>query len=333
MTRFPGDGEVQSSMIEHIKAAKYEMIIEAGPQGLLLPPYKGSTLRGGFGQVFQQIVCAQRGQDCKVCLLGNTCPYKYIFETTPPPGAEMLRNYQDIPRPFVLEPPLDTKTDYEPGEKLSFNLVLFGRSIQYLPYFLVTFRELGSTGIGKGRRPFKFRSVYSVNELNGERRSIYADEDGLVRNVEQIITGEDILNACNIQTSTSRAMVRFLSMTRLKFEDHFVNAVEFHVLIRNLLRRMSSLSYFHHDQEMEADFPSIIEKAQKVSIVHSDTHWVDWERYSSRQDSRMNLGGVVGDVTYEGDLAEFLPLLLLGQWTHVGKAVTFGMGKIEVALG
>ncbi|AEG16460.1 hypothetical protein Desku_2958 [Desulfofundulus kuznetsovii DSM 6115] len=85
--------------------AIYEIILVAGREGLILPPYKGSTLRGGFGRVFQRITCTSRQKDCRNCLLNQHCPYAYIFETSPPPGSEALRNYDNVPRPFVLEPP------------------------------------------------------------------------------------------------------------------------------------------------------------------------------------------------------------------------------------
>jgi CRISPR/Cas system endoribonuclease Cas6 (RAMP superfamily) len=41
-------------------------------------------------------------------------------------------------------------------------------------------------------------------------------------------------------------------------------------------------------------------------------------------------GGFVGDATFEGDLAEFLPALRLGELVHVGKGTTFGLGKYRL---
>jgi hypothetical protein len=42
------------------------------------------------------------------------------------------------------------------------------------------------------------------------------------------------------------------------------------------------------------------------------------------------MGGFVGAVTYEGDLQEFMPLVILGQYTHVGKYAVWGNGRYEV---
>jgi len=60
--------------------------------------------------------------------------------------------------------------------------------------------------------------------------------------------------------------------------------------------------------------------------------WYDWERYSSRQETRMRLGGLVGEVEFEGELAEFLPYLFLGELIHLGKGTSFGLGRYGVEV-
>lgn len=274
-------------MLEHIKIARYEIVLEAGTEGLLLPPFKGSTLRGGFGKAFQQVVCAQREKDCHCCLLQNTCPYSYIFETAPPPGGQALRKYENIPRPFVLEPPPETKTWYQPGEKLAFQLVLMGKAIDYLPYFIVIFRELGRTGIGKGRRKYSLAAVRAVNLRTGETTVIYSREKEMVTNVDVTVAGDEPARLAGELLPGDRPadlIIRFITMTRLKYDRNYTAVPDFHIIIRNLLRRLSSISYFHHDTELALDFRGLIEKAEGVTLIDRQTRWEDWERYSSRQD-------------------------------------------------
>ncbi len=74
----------------------------------------------------------------------------------------------------------------------------------------------------------------------------------------------------------------------------------------------------------------MIERAQDVKAKKRDLSWYDWERYSARQDVRMKMGGILGSVTFSGDLAEFMPFILLGEHLHVGKGTSFGLGKYEV---
>jgi CRISPR/Cas system endoribonuclease Cas6 (RAMP superfamily) len=45
------------------------------------------------------------------------------------------------------------------------------------------------------------------------------------------------------------------------------------------------------------------------------------------------MGGFVGHATYEGDIARLWPWLALGEWVHVGKGATFGLGQYEVETG
>ena len=40
----------------------------------------------------------------------------------------------------------------------------------------------------------------------------------------------------------------------------------------------------------------------------------------------MTLGGALGSWTLSGELAPLLPWLRLGEWLHVGKNATLGMG-------
>jgi hypothetical protein len=45
----------------------------------------------------------------------------------------------------------------------------------------------------------------------------------------------------------------------------------------------------------------------------------------------MKLGGLVGSLTLEGDVAPFAPLLRATEILHSGKGAVFGLGKVEVA--
>ena len=113
---------------------------------LFLPTYKGSALRGGFGNVFKQVVCIEKNQDCLRCMLRAKCSYSFIFET--PPLGETGKNTNYFPHPFIIEPPLTPQQNYQPDEEFAFNLLLIGRAIEYLPYFVYTFDELGRKGLG-----------------------------------------------------------------------------------------------------------------------------------------------------------------------------------------
>ncbi len=315
-------------MFEFFRLARYRITISAGPQGLLLPPYKGAVFRGGFGLVFRRVVCALRERECLHCLLKEKCPYAYIFETSPPPDAQALSNYESIPRPFALEPPAETKTAYSPGERLDFNLVLIGRAIYYLPYFVVVFREMGQAGLGRGRRPFLLEEVTAAGLE--EEELLYTRATNTVRSIDLSYLGADLI--VNAPQQCNRLEVEFETPMRLVDGGKQAEVPEFHILFRQAMRRISALAYFHHGHSLEADYAGLTERSRRISVVENKTRWRSFERFSRRQNQRISMGGLIGSAVYEGNLEEFLPWLALGEHLHVGKNTVFGLGKYKIVL-
>ncbi len=347
-------------MLETFRLAKFRFTVCA-KEHIRFPAYKGSAFRGGFGYAFKRVVCVIKGKECDDCLLKQKCIYSYIFETPPPEDAEILRLYSKVPHPFVIEPPITEKQTFEPGEDFSFHLILVGNAIDYLPYFIYTFTELGKQGIGQGRGKYDLLQVEGIG-LENEAVEIYHNKTQTLTNRYPIIQvhqlnyhstvpvsspceGEDeggvknsaTISSCKWEKGTFRGKnhnnkinISILTPLRLRFDGHITDKIEFHVLTRNLLRRISSLSYFHCGEKFQVDFKGLIEKAGAVNQIKSDIHWYDWKRYSTRQEEWMSLGGVTGAVSYEGDISDFMPLLRLGEYVHVGKGTSFGLGKYEI---
>ena len=355
-------------MLETFRLAKFRFTICAKEQ-IRFPSYKGSAFRGGFGYAFKRVVCVTKNRECDDCILKQKCIYSYIFETPPPEDTEMLRLYPKVPHPFVIEPPITEKQTFEPGETFSFHLILIGNAIDYLPYFIYTFTELGKQGIGQGRGKYDLVQVEGIGFEN-EAVQIYNNKTQTLTSHyptiqarqlnhqpltarlsscvgENIATHNQIPSPCegedkggvNIvsQKDTSQGgnhhntiTISLLTPLRLRFDGHITDKIEFHVLIRNLLRRISSLSYFHCGEKFQVDFKGLIERATLVKQAASDIHWYDWKRYSTRQEEWMSLGGVTGAVSYEGDISDFMLLLRLGEYVHVGKGTSFGLGKYKI---
>lgn len=328
-----------------MKVCKFQLHIEPR-EPILLPPYKGSTLRGGFGNAFKKVVCALRSKECSDCILKEKCVYSYVFETPPPDGTKVMRKYQSVPHPFIIEPPPERKMGYKPGDELTFGLTLIGKAIDYLPYFVYTFDELGNMGIGKGRGKYTLKTVFQkkTNLSSTENKTqIYSSETKKLTSFtseslsispfplmgEGKGEGEPGTNAKSNDHSISITL-NFLTPTRIYYNGRLTCDLEFHILIRQLLRRISMLSYFHCGIDpSQWDFKNLISRAKDITIKHQNLRWYDWQRYSARQEQRINMGGFVGDISYEGNMSPFLPLLKAGEILHVGKGTTFGLGRYE----
>ena len=67
-----------------------------------------------------------------------------------------------------------------------------------------------------------------------------------------------------------------------------------------------------------------------MQVTAADLRWHDCKRWSQRQQASMKLGGLVGRLVLEGDLAPFASLLGAAEVVHVGKGATFGLGQVVV---
>jgi hypothetical protein len=305
--------------------AKYRLTLRA-QDTIALPPFAGAAFRGGLGYALLRVGCVTRGQ-CDPCLLGGRCVYGYIFETPVPADSAVLSKNSHAPHPFVIEPPINGTAVYAQGDRFKCHLVLVGRAIEYFPYFIVAFEDLGRRGIGPGRGRFRLEEVVGV--APGLEVPVYVGGTHQFVGSGVTLTATDV---CLDGSETESVEVEFLTPARLKYADHLTAQVEFHVLVRALLRRMSSLQYFHCGEALELDFKAFIDEAQAVRVESRKLRWVDWQRYSTRKEERMSLGGVVGSVSYRGALGRFMPLLRLGEYVHVGKQTSFGLGQMRVIV-
>lgn len=318
--------------LRDFRFAQFQFLLRA-LDSINLPAYKGSTLRGAFGHAFKKVVCVNREKICNSCLLKGKCVYSYVFETPPPSDTSKMRKYPFAPHPFVITPPLEEKRTYEQNETFCFELILIGKSIDFLPYFIYTFDELGRIGIGRGKGRYNLENVGQRSKVKGEEIRdeetilVYSGKDKILRSNFKVLKVDDI-SSFNLSPATLHLV--FVTPTRLKFDGRLSPSLEFHILIRNLLRRISLLSYFHCDHEVHLDFKGLIEKSSEIKVKKSDLKWFDWERYSNRQETKMKMGGLVGSITFKGDFEPFLPLLSLGEYIHVGKGTSFGLGKYKI---
>jgi len=245
-----------------------------------------------------------------------------------------MRKYTAAPHPFIIEPPINNQRTYKEGEELSFGLTLIGRAVDYLPYFIYAFEELGHIGIGKGRGKYELREVAeeggeSEGNVLPKKRVIYSGDTKLLTQTNPPIQWSDIL--MNHPEPPNAIQVSFITPTRIKYKNSLTKDLKFHVFFRNLLRRISLLSYFHCGHRIDdTGFKDLIEQAGKIKTVKRSLYWHDWERYSNRQETRMKMGGFMGEIAYEGNLKEFWPYIRLGEYVHVGKGSGFGLGRYRI---
>ncbi|MBA3472172.1 MAG: CRISPR system precrRNA processing endoribonuclease RAMP protein Cas6 [Rubrobacter sp.] len=295
----------------------------------VVPPYEGSMIRGAFGRAFKQSCCPFPHDNGSGCPLGDKCPYGYVFETSPPEGARDFARNQEVPRPYVFEPPEDTKMEYAPGERMRFGFTVVGRAADYMPYFIFAFSKMGEEGVGRLKACYELERVTAQNPLVGTREEIFDGE--VAKNRRLPVSWEDAQNAAR-GLDGERLRLEFLTPTFVKFRGEVSpEAPSFQALVQALCLRIPWLSAVHCGEVWREDFRAMVERAGEVETVSDGTTWVSFRRYSSYRKKSEALEGIVGGVEYAGPIEEFLPLLCMGQLTHLGKRAVFGLGRYRMS--
>lgn len=296
----------------------------------------GAALRGAFGWELKRLVCAfdPRATPCGPCTLRKECAYPRTFEPGVLAPAGAPKRLQDPPRPFVLKPPLDGRDLFRAGEAIEWTIVLAGPAIvRILPYLVVVWEALGREGIGA--RPhgrFDLEAVTGLDLADGGAAGVelYAPaERRVLAGALHPVASERVEEALAARLSPGRTTVRFLTPTDLRSGGRPVERPAFHHLVRRLLTRLSAIATFHGPGAPALDYRVLGEKSEAVRTVSIDVRRVERSRRAAHTGAVQPLSGIVGEATYEGELAPFLPLLALGSVLHVGKECAFGNGWIE----
>lgn len=300
----------------------------------VLPPYKGAMLRGGFGYAFQRASCPQPcWGHTDTCGVEQVCPYRWVFETPHPPGVDHLHDLRDVPRPFVIEPPLDRQREYAAGALLEFGLVLIGRGIDYLPYFLFGFEQLGKQGLGRAYAKARLERVEALFPWQPVGEVIY--QDG------RVVNNHESRASINTPAIMARAValpndlsLRLLTPLRIKTHGDWLRRIDLGAIVQAACWRLNAFTTFHGDGPWSFDYRELVEQARAVTIEQEQVQWVDWERTSTRgnESRKMTLGGIVGRAVLRGVPPDVRAVLLLGSLVHVGKACVFGHGAYALQV-
>ena len=298
---------------------------------LALPPYAGSLLRGQFGAALRHLACMTRQPSCIGCPLRDTCPYPRIFEAPAPP-EHALQRFSAIPNAYVVEPPspaieqenAQVPKVLEPGQTLAFHMVLTGNALAQLPLIIVAWERALRQGLTKNRSRAELTDVHWA-DANGALHPVWHGDQ------LQLQAHAASLQVPLLPAATRGLVLHIYTPLRLQHQGHPLRPQQLRprTLVSAVARRAALVLEFHAAQsQWGPQVPAITAIAEQLTDQRA-LHWFDWKRYSSRQQQEMTLGGVVGQWQLHGSaqaLASVWPWLWLGQWLHVGKNASFGLG-------
>lgn len=297
--------------------ARYRLCFQSR-EPLVLPLFSGSMLRGAFGHALRRICCISRQKQCDGCPLLAGCQYPLLFE------PRLLQHTSGQPQPappYVLEPPA-VQGELAAGEIWPVDVVLHGPALPHLSLIILAWMQAAVQGFGSQRVPAQLCQV-QVEQPDTEAHwlTIWRHDQPF------------ILPHATTQTpppppppAADVLRLHFTTPTRLLRQGQLVRVRELqaHDLLAALERRLHTLA-----PSLGISPPPPL-TTQLVTLQPGQLRWMNWQRYSSRQQQEMNLGGFIGDVTLHGELTPLWPWLWLGQWLHVGKNSSFGLGRYQL---
>ncbi len=298
---------------------------------LELDEHSGAALRGNFFDAVWTRFCNNKAAPtCSDCPLHSMCPVSALVA----PLREENERGRDIPRPYVILPPLGAR-HYGPGEQLIFGITLFGSIVQFFPYIIMATKALEAKGLGRrlkenqGQRGrFEIKQIESYHPVSAERKVVYQAGKPLVEVPTLSVASRDIsMRAAALPTE--RLTINFLTPTRILFKEKLVHHAAFLPFVLRLLERLKILEQTYGIEEVQSSVPQrqeLVLLASDVECVEDNTHWEDLQSYSYRLKRATPIGGIQGKATFIGNLAPFRELLAWGELIHVGKNTVKGNG-------
>ncbi len=251
----------------------------------------GSMLRGALGYSLKKVTCINPSFTCKGCFATTNCLYYDFFETK--------NRYHNYRFDFALH-----------SELFEFSLYLYGDAKEKLPYLLSALhKSLSENGLGKDRIKPKEFFFY----ING--RTAY---DGKEFKIPQ-----KYIKEFQLDSYSPNIELQLLTPLRIKRESRFVGAKEFDLVyvLNSLYQRYLGLT----EQK-----PSKLPFEPRYKIEKKDINWKQLTRYSNRQQTKMNMDGLMGEIIIKDIDNQSYELLKLGEIIGAGKQTVMGLGKIEV---
>jgi len=255
------------------------------------PFFIGSQIRGGLGYALRRVSCINPKQRCDGCFAQSSCVYFDFYERK--------NTAHDFRLGFCLGAPI-----------YNFDIFLFDKSARKLPYIAAALDMLlRNIGLGAIRAKFAHYDLF-VNDANARKNG-------------QICLGEDFLQDFCAGQNLRDFKIIFRTPLRIKSGGTLLreNRLNLDILLDSIHKRYLAIL----GQDL-SNFPRPLSGA----VSHAKLHFTELTRYSNRQQTAMNLGGLMGEIAVQNASDAEWAWLRLGELIGVGKQTAFGLGNYEI---
>jgi hypothetical protein len=248
-----------------------------------------------------------------LCTEPFSCPYHVAFSQKLPVDSDLLRRHQKPPHPFSWQvPPVGTM---KAGSVFGCTITLIGQAAGHVVAQLQAVQRMFHA---PALLAIRIESVAIVG-LAGETVTLPWPLLSPVSELPLVTWGD-----CMRETGepSDVLMLEFRSPYRQLVAGRQSNKFDPSIFLRQLVRRCSALAECYGEELLDIDYRELAEKSRQIAVLDQDLQL---------QLGGTPLAGLVGRVTLAGDLRDFWPWLVLGQWVNAGKGATFGLGHYVMA--
>lgn len=299
-----------------IRYVKLHFTIEFD-EDTIMPRNKVSAIRGGVGEMLLRMNCIC-DRNCMNCDFTKECIVQRIMYSTFDIQPESVNTQAGIGYVYECN---NTKEQFLQGEKMEFQLLLFGKTIVYFNQYLQAIYGLGQQGIGKNY------SRFHIVEIRNSKKEVILHKNSLYMEQYQVETVADYVNDRfkKLKEQGQQNKIIFSTPLTLKYQNEFIQQFSMKQIFTAINRRIYMLNCFEglknelHKQQIE-DRKIVFQKSKMQEVG----------RYSFRKEEKMILRGITGVVETEPLSDDEVKLLLAGELLHIGKNTSFGFGKYKI---
>ncbi len=283
----------------------------------ILPANKISALRGGMGQMLLLQNCIG-DRNCECCGFADECLVRRMMYSTFEIQPKFAKRGNSIG--YVMECG-NHKEAFKAGERFTFQLLIYGKTIAYFSQFLQAFHMLGQYGLGKHEVRFEVLKVENgMGQTLVDRNNVYLRRLG-IRTIGAYVESR----SKQLAEHGCGNRMEFQTPVTIKYRGEFIREFQSEAIFHSVLRRIYSFDCFEGLpvplMSFDRELPEILEQEARAASI---------PRYSSTVKGKMYLKGICGHVVFDHLQEELRLVLLAGEKLHIGKNTSFGFGQYRL---
>lgn len=287
---------------------------------ITLPEQPGVLWHSLFGKTLRDLVCIAKSTACEQCLFLHQCDYTHLFQGTKPPDSAIMRKYNAIPSPHIIQAAYPQNKVIAAGDTLTVDIILPGDANTRSAILIKTLYNLGQNGLGRNNSRARLQRVTQFL-ADGQTSELLAQ--GILSTAQPPQT---------IPVPAAPETIRISLLTPYKPSGKAPAAgIDLSRYLMAIIRRVDLIQYFYTGQKLQADFPYLKTLTQQAGVLAQAVQMHKGERYSAALGKFKDTSGYVGHIDLDlTGCAALWPFLWVGAFLNVGKNASMGFGQYRL---